>query len=598
MFSSFRKILYERHPAGSRTTISLALVFPLVVLCGLLGVLQYRWIGEVSISEQAQLRANLQLSLDRLREDFDMELARDCRAIAGFDGPAGVTLPEQGIKLRYAKWRSTTSHQGVFRRIAVASHEGNELVLQSLNPDTGDFVRQPWPSEWAYLRREIESGIPARFPGGRRFDFEYAATPVLGVPLVFLPAPGSFPPDPMALRSSMNWIIFDFNQPWLLGNLLPELVQIHLRVGGRLDYLIQVVERGPRRSVVFESNPDHAANIVSKADASVSLFNLTPDQLIRPLNTPDTARFSARSLSADLGRWDMFVRHQSGSLDVVVASARRRNMAVTAGVLLLMALSAAALVYFSRRAQQLAELQMNFVTGVSHELRTPLAVIQLAGHNLETKVNSNPVQVAEYGILIQQESRRLRELVDQVLRFASSKAGRTIRERKPLSIADVIDQALDSGWTDRPRTQYTIDKRIDADLPLVIGDRLALEHAFQNLLNNAARHAMKVNPWVAVSVSKTTTSGEIEIRITDRGPGIPAQERHRIFDPFFRGQRAIDQQVHGTGLGLSLVREIVEAHGGTIAISDAPADGTQFIIRLPAAPNGEQHVLTDSLSRG
>jgi signal transduction histidine kinase len=76
----------------------------------------------------------------------------------------------------------------------------------------------------------------------------------------------------------------------------------------------------------------------------------------------------------------------------------------------------------------------------------------------------------------------------------------------------------------------------------------------------------------------------LEIRIVDRGPGIPADEQRRIFDPFFRGKRALQDQIHGTGLGLSLVKRIVEAHGGTIGVRSDPAKGTEFVVRLPIAP--------------
>jgi signal transduction histidine kinase len=598
MFNGFRKIVYERRLGGLRTAASLLFVFPLLLLCGVLGVLQYRWIGAVSIAEESRLRANLQLSLARISEDFDAELTRDCRSFAGLDGKTDGTPPEEQIASRYAKWRSSTSHQTMFRRIAVTSHVDGAIVLHVLDLDKGTFTSEPWPPEWQQIRQRVELGIPARLPSGRRFEAENAAGSAFEVPLVPLPDPGSRPPDPLALRSSMNWIIFDFNQAWLLGNLLPELVQIHLGSGGKLDYLVQVIERSGQHAVLFESNPDRATSIASSADASVSLFNLSLDQIIRPPVMRDAGRISARGPRSGFGRWQMFVRHRSGSLDAVVAMARRRNMAVTGGVLFLMTLSAAALVHFSRRTQKLAELEMNFVTGISHELRTPLSVIHLAAHNLETNVTNDPAQVARYGVLIRQESRRLGDLVEQVLRFASVKAGRTLHEWKPLSVTDILERAIESSWTDLPRKQYTVEKHIDAELPAVIGDRLALEHAFQNLLTNAARHAMKVNPWVAVSVSTSASRSEIEVRISDRGPGIPAIDRSRIFDPFFRGQRAIDEQIHGTGLGLSLVRNIIEAHGGTIDVTGPPAGGAEFIIRLPVLSQEQQRELTDSVSRG
>jgi signal transduction histidine kinase len=92
---------------------------------------------------------------------------------------------------------------------------------------------------------------------------------------------------------------------------------------------------------------------------------------------------------------------------------------------------------------------------------------------------------------------------------------------------------------------------------------------------------------VFASRGGTASAPEIEVRVADRGPGIPADEQRHIFDPFFRGRRAIQDQVHGTGLGLNLVKKIVEAHGGTIRVKSEPSRGTEFIVRLPALPNGD-----------
>jgi signal transduction histidine kinase len=274
----------------------------------------------------------------------------------------------------------------------------------------------------------------------------------------------------------------------------------------------------------------------------------------------------------------MFVRHRSGSLEAVVAQARWRNLAVTAGVLLLMVASVAALVRFTRRSQKLAELQMDFVAGVSHELRTPLAVIHTAAYNLRGAVAQNPSQVERYGVLIQQESGRLKETVEQVLQFAGAKAGWVIQKPEPLSVETVIEAVIG-------RSQCAVEKRIEPGLPPILGDPVALQHALQNLLGNAAKYGMG---WIGVSASQAREKGQatVEIRVADRGPGIPQDEQRHIFEPFFRGRRAVADQIHGAGLGLNLAKKIVEAHGGSIRVKSEPAKGTEFIVRIPAAPAG------------
>ncbi|MGB9610053.1 MAG: sensor histidine kinase, partial [Bryobacteraceae bacterium] len=116
-----------------------------------------------------------------------------------------------------------------------------------------------------------------------------------------------------------------------------------------------------------------------------------------------------------MGRLWLSARHRAGSLDAVVARTRQKNLAVTGAILLLMMAALAALIVSTRRAQRLAELQMDFVTGVSHELRTPLTVIRTAAYNLRGRLAQNPAMVEKYGALIQKESERLTQIVEQVL---------------------------------------------------------------------------------------------------------------------------------------------------------------------------------------
>src|SRR5205085_2085555 len=133
---------------------------------------------------------------------------------------------------------------------------------------------------------------------------------------------------------------------------------------------------------------------------------------------PGPEGFGGPGLGAGLipeaGRWQLLVRHRSGSLEAVVAQARWRNLIVTAGVLMLMIAAVGALMRFTERAQKLADLRMDFVTNVSHELRTPLTVIHSAAYNLRAGL-TNPGQMESYGALIEAESGRLKGLIEQVL---------------------------------------------------------------------------------------------------------------------------------------------------------------------------------------
>jgi signal transduction histidine kinase len=265
-----------------------------------------------------------------------------------------------------------------------------------------------------------------------------------------------------------------------------------------------------------------------------------------------------------------------------------------------MLLTATALFHYTRRAQRLAEIQMNFVAGVSHEFRTPLAVICTSAYNLRGRVANNPDQVERYGTLIRREGEKLTALVEQVLRFASAKVGQVIREREPLSVEALIEDSLESSKGILDESRCVVETKIEPSLPLVLGDPMALKHAVQNLLSNAAKYGTESSNWIGVFASKSINQAEpvVEIRVADHGPGIPADEQKYIFAPFYRGRQALQDQIRGTGLGLSLVKDIIEAHGGTITLHSEKTKGTEFVVRIPMAPLEYQDEFTNFDSRG
>ncbi|SPF55880.1 putative Integral membrane sensor signal transduction histidine kinase [Candidatus Sulfopaludibacter sp. SbA4] len=564
-----------------RTLLSWLFVGALFVLCGVLGIFQYRLIGEVSDAARERLRGSLRASLNRFSSDFNSELSTAARAILPVN-PADAREVEAALPARYEQWKTAARHHQVFRRIAIAIPQESALVLRTFDLNTGAIEAADWPESWSLLKHRLEGMVwpedrgwrpPGPPPERDALVFE--------VPVFGSPRPG--PPRPPFSRREIAWVLFEANTAYVRETLLPEMLQRDLA-----DYQVAVVTKTNPPQVIYESDPDDARKISGSADASVSFFDVQVDS--RQPGPPNRGRGPGGSgpgfgPAPGSGRWQMFVRNRAGSLEAVVARARRLNLALTTGVLLLLLASVAALIRFTQRAQKLAELQMGFVAGVSHELRTPLAVIHTAGYNLQGKMAQNPVQVERYGALIQKESGRLKDLVEQVLRFAGAEAGRVIHEPEPLSVESVIDDTMESSKAVMDESHCVIEKAIEPGLPLILGDPMALKHALQNLLSNAAKYGAKGGNWIGIFASKATDHGRtmVEIRVADRGPGIPADEQAQIFDPFFRGQRAVQDQVHGTGLGLNLVKKIVEAHGGTIRVKSEPMKGAEFIVRIPEA---------------
>src|SRR5207237_7233970 len=133
-------------------------------------------------------------------------------------------------------------------------------------------------------------------------------------------------------------------------------------------------------------------------------------------------------------------------------------------------------------------------------------------------------------------------------------------------------------------------------LPPVVAAPTGLEHARLNLISNAVKYGAE-GGWIGIFAAASTEgkTAMVEIRVDDHGSGIPAAEQAYIFDPFYRGKAPVADQIHGTGLGLSLVKRIVEAHGGTVTVNSEPGKQTEFVVRIPAAPAEKIDEFADSI---
>jgi signal transduction histidine kinase len=282
------------------------------------------------------------------------------------------------------------------------------------------------------------------------------------------------------------------------------------------------------------------------------------------------------------------LRHKRGSVDQAVQAALARNLAIGFSVLGLLGVSVALIAASAQRERALAARQLEFVAAVSHELRTPLAVIRSAGENLADGVVADSAQVRRYGGLVRDEGLRLTQMVEQVLSFAGADAPG--RERAPVDVATVVERAVAS----EAREGWTIERNAPAGLPPVLGDAAALERAVANLVSNARKYGGPERViGVRVRGVPEAAPGEITVTVTDRGPGIEADERARLFEPFFRGRQAREAQIPGSGLGLAVVRRIVESHGGRVELVAEPGRGSAFTIVLPAAPASAPRAASD-----
>jgi signal transduction histidine kinase len=278
------------------------------------------------------------------------------------------------------------------------------------------------------------------------------------------------------------------------------------------------------------------------------------------------------------GAWEMRLSHRTGSLDTIVAQSRRRNLGISLGVLGLLAASFMLVLAAAERQQRLSRQQMEFVAAVSHELRTPLAVICSAGENLADGVVAEATQVKRYGSLIETEGRRLGDMVERVLAFAGISSGAQAPAHAIVDVAQVIADAVEGVQHDARDRGVSIAVHTNGTLPPVSGDAEALRSAVQNVVGNAVKYSAG---GATVDVASRVRGAQVEIRVVDRGLGIDGNDLPHIFKPFYRGRRAMDAQVRGSGVGLSVVRHVVDAHRGTIQVDSRPGEGTTVTIALP-----------------
>ncbi|MGQ9918615.1 MAG: sensor histidine kinase [Bryobacteraceae bacterium] len=550
----------------------------LIVLCAALGALQYRWIDEASRAERERLRAGLQETLTRFAIAVNADITAAVSAFFPYGRPSEEVLTAGQLRQLYAQWRESTHHDDLFAAIGLVTISGNRLDLDLLDPATGEVRRTAWPPGWTGVRdrlQERHAALLGRPPGERAKGFRPGPPPTAEA-LIFEIA--RFGRGPVDLRRNAAWMIFELNERHLKETLIPE----HLRryLGQALsDYNIEISYRADPSRVFYRNEP---RPLGGRPDAETPLLDIQSHRLFRRMGPPGLREPPrGRNAGAESGRLQLRIRHRAGSLDAVVAQTRLRNLAVTFAILVLMAAALAAIFISTRRAQRLAGMQMDFVTGVSHELRTPLTVIRTAAYNLRGKLAANPAMVEKYGALIQKESERLAEIVEQVLEFARLRSSARIRQTEPVPVAGAVRLALEGSRSLIEGSGVRVETCLAADLPLVVAEPRALAHCLQNLISNAVKYAGS-SGWVGVSAAR---SGEfVEIRVADRGPGIPSSELPHVFDAFFRGRRAIDDQIHGTGLGLALVKTVVESFGGQVAARSQEGCGAEFMIRLRIAP--------------
>ena len=232
------------------------------------------------------------------------------------------------------------------------------------------------------------------------------------------------------------------------------------------------------------------------------------------------------------------------------------------------------------RLRQLEGVRQEFVANVSHELRTPLSLIKSATETLIDGGKEDPAALSRFLQIIDKHANRLSLLIDDLLLLSTLDSGGLRLDRQPISVRSVVQESVDDL---RPRANVrgvTLENAIPPTL-MAMADSDRLRQVISNLVDNAIKYG-KAGGKTQI-VGRLLDEARIEVVVADDGPGIPAESRERIFERFYRVDKARSREQGGTGLGLAIVKHVVQAHGGEVRVESDAGAGARFVFTLPAA---------------
>jgi signal transduction histidine kinase len=517
-----------RHRAGFWVLLSL------VALLCFLGYLQYRWIDRLAQAEHEREQQSLQNAIGQIAAAFDVEVTRAQLAFAPFP----MRLDNSAYWADRAQmWHEFAPYPRLVKDVFV-TEEGRTYKITASGAEPLEGLMPSGPDPIAVM------------PMGRPED-----------------APG------------MRTLVFDGD--YIRNDLLPKLAARHLNLE---RYGLRIVAPD---EVMFAQND-------FRSQATTRMFAFRPECFSGILRRDYRRRgppwagagagLIARSdvTCADVpngrepGRWIV----EAGLTKTAVTGwheFRTRSLLLSFGVLAVLATGIGMLGLYAHRAQVLAQRQMEFAMAVSHELRTPLTVIRVAADNLSEGLVSNQ---KKYGEMIRRETMRLSDMVEQVLVFARTQRADIQPHFESVSPAEVIDRALSAAGPSLESAGMRVEMEVSEDLPALRADANLVSAGLQNLLVNAAKYAG--SGGVVRVRAERSAPANVSIVVEDDGPGVRQSELERIFSPFYRGADASNSRVPGLGLGLHLVKRIIDAHGGNVRAENRNGRGFQIEMRIPA----------------
>ncbi len=593
---------------------------------------QWIWLSQVSHAERERLEASFRASGQNFVLDLDREITR---AFFYFQlGPPIEDRAERRAILieQLKRWQANAPYPSLVGGVWIASwRTPAEAQVERWDKASGTFEEVATETMPAAVRRVLVGTTRHLSSDNSSKNPPVGIEPTL--PSLWVPLePPFYFARKRADGSYLEIAIVVLDREALAREVLPKMAEKSFGLS-QARHVVVAVHGATPSDLVWSSDPTLPADQLVDAEISFRLLRLgrfddlnglIPVPRGRTLGPPagDAAgnhdRHEAHARERVIlrrhlfppnrsdGPWRLVVLHRGGTLDQVVERNRHRNFGISSAILAVLGGGVAALALSARRARRLADQQLELVAGVTHELNTPLAAIRSAGQNLADGVIVDPEKVRRYGSLIQREGERLSGLVASALELAGIESGARPFAIEPLAIGEIVDAALaDLDLVDLNLSLdgdgITIERDLPSDLPRALADREALRLALRNLFDNARKHAAeggylgiaarletggrggRTGPRMGSSTGLRTESS-VAITVSDRGAGIPAADRERIFEPFVRAEKTASGKVPGSGLGLALARRTIEAQGGTLTLEAPPpgTSGARFVVRLPA----------------
>lgn len=604
----------------------------MIALLGIVAFLQYRWTNEASQAEQVRINSDLQSLMLEWHNDLYGEFSAICIAMqVGPDSGARDTWND--YLDRYVEWNNALPHEFqpyIYRNPALVGDiyiwetgaQKPHLFLLNLDRKQIEQIETPNSLSDLLLRlQSSSSSLPAALAAWRissespqqvqADQIESSAIPAGTNPISGWQFDPRVPAivHPIFHRSGktvssddpVDWIVITLDMKVLQQKVLPELASRNFGGADRPDYKIAVVSAGRQSRTIFSSYADFGLQNLNDADARLDIFALPgADQGLDAftdkrngkvekskgrLRTVRPAWFPVIEYSSHPEDWILLLQQRGEPLQSVLNRVRLRNLAVSAVVLLLLAITIGLLTVAGFRGYRFAELQMDFVASISHNLRTPLTSIFSAGENISDGVVTDESALRNYGALIMDNSRQLRFHVDRILRFASIRSGKDRYNLGPLEVPRIFAQVRKDTSALMAGKACVLEEYIEPSLPAIIGDRFAVCECLENLISNAVKYCRNDRRIRIYAISDQSAGGvqEVAIRVEDHGIGINPSELDKIFEPFYRSPHAVAAHVRGTGLGLFLARHVANAMGGRLTVKSTFGSGSVFTLHLRCA---------------